>query len=59
MLYTDNFDDKIKVDFPCEMLVYDVCYGTTYCGCQNGFWRETLKLKEVGMVVKNSNREVK
>ena len=41
MLYTKDFADPIEVYFPCELLVYNICYGTYYCGCENGYWRET------------------
>ena len=41
MLYTKDFADSIEVYFPCELLVYDICYGTYYCGCENGYWKET------------------
>lgn len=32
--------------FPCEVLSADICFGTYYCACQNGFWRETYGISK-------------
>lgn len=45
-MYSRDFADKLVVDLPCELLVYDVCYGSYYCGCENGYWREAYSISK-------------
>ena len=39
--------------FPCELLVYDICYGSFYCGCANGYWREAYSISKEAQASEN------
>ncbi len=46
-MYELDFEKRIETYIPCELLVHDICFGAYYCGCANGYWKETLTLQKV------------
>ena len=43
-----DFDSKEEITYPCSMLLAfnDLCFGTFYCACQNGFWKEANSISD-------------
>ena len=46
LLYSRDFSELTNLIFPCELLQADICFGTYYCSCENGFWQEAFSISK-------------
>ena len=44
----ESWDDEYREQsFPCDYLIYDICYGLNACICDNGYWMITGNMPEL------------